>query len=213
MKELIENILKDKKDSLIKLKLDIADDYGSEFFVDNSENIKFIDTKKSIKKFDTDVKNKFLEILKTKHQTTQVELNSKTSNFQNEKKHKIMLRFFRNSIIFKLFFPSLLYTIDINNVQPNMANLLKDGSGLNKLAKTVLGIFCSWVVIYFVYFYLRYHLRINAEVAMPLLSAIFFIVLIGLSFNNPKFRCIVLLIVPFMATNRGEKLCVYFFNH
>ena len=204
MKELLENILKDKKDSLIKLKLDIADDCDSEIFVDNSENLKFKNPKKTNQKFDADVNIKFLEILKTKHQTTQIELNSKTTNIENEKKHKIFFRFFRNCIIFKLFFPSLLYTIDINNVQPNMANLIKDGSGLNKLAKTVLGIFCSWVVVYFVYFYLRYHLRINAEVAMPLLSAIFFIVLIGLSFNNPKFRCIVLLIVPFMATNRGK---------
>ena len=68
MKELLENILKDKKDSLIKLKLDIADDCDSEIFVDNSENLKFKNPKKTNQKFDADVNIKFLEILKTKHQ-------------------------------------------------------------------------------------------------------------------------------------------------
>jgi len=204
MKRNVEIILKDKRDSLKRLKSSIVEECDGEIFLKNSESPTIKSNKKSSLKSDADLKSRFLEILKTKKKTTQLELNSETTNVENEKKRKIFFRIFKDNIIFKMFFPSLLYTTDLDNIQPGMASLIKDGSGLNKLTKTFVGIFCSWMVIYFIYFYLRYHLRINAEVAMPLLSAIFFIVLIGLSFNNSKFRCIVLLIVPFMATNRGN---------
>jgi hypothetical protein len=205
MKNHLETILNEKRNCLKRLRSSIADDCESGIFVENSDNQKSKSNEKSSHESDSDVnKNKFLEVLKKRNKTTQIELNTIEDTDDNEKKHKIFFRLFKNNIIFQIFFPSLLYTSDFDKIRPGLADLIKDGSSLNKLLKSFVGILCSWVVIYCVYFYLRYHLRINVEIATPLLAILFVILLIGLSFNNPKFRCIVLLIVPFMATNRGE---------
>ena len=141
--------------------------------------------------------------MKSKKKTTQIELNTET---KSSNKSGGFLRFFKNNIIFRIFFPSLLYSSDFDDIKPDSLTfkLITDSTSLNKLVKAIAGIFGSWIIIYFVYFYLRYHLKVAINTAVPLLIIIFLIVLIGLSFSNPKFRCIILLIIPFMATSRGK---------
>lgn len=54
--------------------------------------------------------------------------------------------------------------------------------------------------------YFRYQIKIDADKATATLFLLFVVLIVGLSSNWPKFRCVVLLALPYMASSRGRAI-------
>ena len=198
MRKSIDSIFEEKKQNLERLKLSIEDNFDDDILSENNDIGKLLKNSTSVP-FKTD-RNKFLEKLKTKKKTNQLDLNKSANSSTGFISH------IRNNLLFRVYFPSLLYSSDRDTAIPESATfqLVTEGTSLNRLVKATTGIVGAWIITYFAYLYLRYHLRTEVTTAIPLLITLFIVFLMGLSFSNPKFRCITLLIIPFMATNRGS---------
>lgn len=131
---------------------------------------------------------------------------SRSSIMLDENKGRF--RFFRNFIFFKIFFPVLVYKTDLAQLhQYSILNdLVTNGSTLNKVIKSLFGFFSACLITFMFYYYLRYLLQTEASKATLLIIMLFLVLTIGLVLDFSKFRCIILLIIPFMATNRGRTL-------
>lgn len=117
---------------------------------------------------------------------------------------------FKNSLFCKLYCPNLLYKIDYNKYgNLILKTITKDGTFLNNLLKSLTGIVSSIVLAIIIYFYFRYISKTEAIKAAIFLIILFIILIYGLAFNNNrKFRAIILLIIPFMASNRTKGFLV-----
>lgn len=89
---------------------------------------------------------------------------------------------------------------------PLINSLMRDGSALNKSLKSMSAVICTIIFTYLIYSYLRYQVRADAIKATITLCVLFPVLLIGLTSNSPKFRCIVLLTLPYMASSRGRAI-------
>ncbi|RMZ97662.1 DC-STAMP domain-containing 2 [Brachionus plicatilis] len=109
-------------------------------------------------------------------------------------------------VITKLFFPALVYKADMEKrYKFKIFNLLvSDSSILNKTVKSLTGLAATCLLTYTIFLYVKHIVQIRAILATFLIIIIFLILSFGLVFDNAKFRCIVLLIIPFMASNRGR---------
>ena len=134
---------------------------------------------------------------------------NRKANEDNDCDKKVFncFRMFKNFTFFYIFFPSLLYLKDFKEIDRKSFryNLIKKGSLLNKLISSFVGILATWVFTYLLYIYLK-HLRVDSNKTSFTLLLFFTIMLIGLAFDNKKFRCTVLLVIPFMATSRGRSI-------
>ena len=199
-----EFILNDKKERINRLKLSISDEYGNEIFTSKNQNISsnaanFLE--KSPTKLD---KNWLVQRVEARQKKAQ----KKCTNSSTKIEKTNFFRLFRNNIIFRIFFPSLLYAGDYENIPSDSLTykLVSDASALNKLLKSCVGIVSAWLLTFLFYYYLRHSLRVEVTNAIPSVLIVFVTSLVGLSFNNPRFRCVILLILPFMATNRGRTI-------
>ncbi len=120
-------------------------------------------------------------------------------------------RFFRklrHLTFFYIFFPTLLYTRDFIEMPLKSLRykMVQNGSLFNKIIKSFVGILATWILTWVVYAYLRYQVQANAD-KVAFTSFVFFIFfLIVFSSKSKKIKCIILLILPFMATNRGRSI-------
>jgi hypothetical protein len=123
-------------------------------------------------------------------------------------------KYFKNFTICKIFCETLVFKQDLNEksacccLSSFKDHLIRDGSIGNKIIKTLTGIVFSWLLIIPIYLYLRFIMKINSTNAAIFLTVTFFVLIFGLSFNNKKFRSIVMLMFPMFATNRGKGMII-----
>lgn len=117
-----------------------------------------------------------------------------------------ILTWLRNSVFLKLFCPVLVYKRDFesDNEESFRHKIVTDGTGINSIIKSITGVLAASIISYLMYLYIQIEFKLDNVHMVPLITAIFVIFATGLSRNNPKFRCITLLIIPYMATNRGR---------
>lgn len=106
----------------------------------------------------------------------------------------------------KIFFPALVYQADMEKTYKLkiLNSLISDSSILNKTIKSLAGLAASCLLTYVILLYVKYIAQVRALGASIFIILIFIILSIGLVFDNAKFRCVVLLIIPFMASSRGR---------
>lgn len=106
----------------------------------------------------------------------------------------------------KIFFPALVYQADMEKPYKLKIfnSLISDSSILNKTIKSLTGLAATCVLTYTILFYIKYVAEVRAFVASIFIILIFITLSIGLVFDNAKFRCVILLIIPFMASSRGR---------
>jgi hypothetical protein len=134
-------------------------------------------------------------------------------NAKNINKQQGDLSFFRRFLLFHLFFPNFVYKIDLVNSRTIIRthffrDLIKEGTKLNNYVKFTTGLFFAWLLTYIIYTYIRYEIKLDGGQAFISLIVIFSILSIGLGQNHPKFRCITLLVIPFMASSRGRTFLI-----
>ena len=128
-----------------------------------------------------------------------------------QKEFKSKFKFFhvfKNFIFCKIFCPIFFYTNDYSKETRTLKQLTTDGTVLNKSIKSLMGIFSAWTLTLILYAYYRYQLKIEASLAVGSLIITFFILLVGLTFENQKFRTTILLIIPFMASKNGKLILI-----
>lgn len=120
-------------------------------------------------------------------------------------------RFFRHFLLMRIFFPALIYRADMPN--PSRKDrisfrdaLALDGTPPNKTIKSMAGLLCALVLTWLIYIYMRYQIQVESFKAATTLCLVFGLLLVGLVSNWPKFRCIVLLTLPYMASSRGRAI-------
>lgn len=123
--------------------------------------------------------------------------------------NSISRRILKNIILFKIFCPNLLYKIDFSYSNKLLKSITTDGTLSNNLIKSIFGILASLVLTLILYLYLRYQLLTEVNDATFYIILTFIILIYGLVFNkNSKFRAIVLLMIPFMASNRTRAVLI-----
>ncbi len=121
---------------------------------------------------------------------------------------------FTRKALNKLFFPkifcqNLFYNSDLNYANNLIRTILTDDSILNKLIKSLTGIAASLGLTWLFYFYFRFQLRIDAEKTTIFVLIISIVLLYCLTFSrNRQLKAIVLLMIPFMASNRARSVLV-----
>lgn len=131
------------------------------------------------------------------------------SNSRIEKFNKISRFFLKNNFICKIFCPNLFYRIDYLKPNSLFKSLTTDGTLSNNLVKSLTGILASIFLSMLIYFYLRYQTRSEANRAAFYMIAFFLVLIYGLTLNkNRKFRALVLLMIPFMASNRARAILI-----
>lgn len=74
------------------------------------------------------------------------------------------------------------------------------------MVKSAVGVLAAFGLTYLIYLYLRHQLRADLFKATVTLTVVFALLSYGLGSNWPKFRCVVLLTIPYLATSRGRAL-------
>ncbi|CAF0889365.1 unnamed protein product [Brachionus calyciflorus] len=117
-------------------------------------------------------------------------------------------RFFGKFPLFKIFFPALVYKQDLEKKYSSkfLNDLVTDGTIWNKTIKSIIGLLGSTLITFLIYLYLKFIVQANALKASYFVIITFLVLSVGLVFDNPKFRCIVLLIIPMMASSRGRAI-------
>lgn len=198
-------ILTEKYEEISRLKSNIELTYGSSVFSSHLNQNNSDSAQQD---------NNFKSILIEKFNKLQIESDTSLiikNNDLNKKariKRPFLYDIFTNSLICKIFFPALLYSSDYEKIKPNSLThkLVTSGTQINKLIKSLVGILGAWLITFILFIYIKYQLKADAAHVVSLLIVIFIVLIIGLAYNHPKFRCIILLIIPFMATNRGRTL-------
>ena len=110
----------------------------------------------------------------------------------------------------KIFCPNLFYNIDLKYANKLIKTLLTDDSLPNRLIKSMAGILASLGLTWLLYFYFRFQLRIDAEKTTIFLLTIFLLLIYCLTFSrNRQLKAIILLMLPFMASNRARSVLVF----
>jgi hypothetical protein len=136
---------------------------------------------------------------------TSMSKDAETSSLIKQAEYKFF-RIFKYCTIFYFYFPCLLYSKDLKDVNTKSFRykLIQKGSFINNFLNSLTGILGAWLITLAFNWYIKNQLRLDSNKISLFLLVFFIIMLFGLSFNNKKFRCIILLIIPFFATNRGR---------
>lgn len=110
----------------------------------------------------------------------------------------------KNIFLVRFFFPALIYHSDSKS--SSFIDSLLGKKHLNKFIKSSLGILFSLTLTYLIYIYFRFQIKAEADKAGLTIFILFIILIIGLTSDWPKFRCIVLLALPYMASSRGRAI-------
>lgn len=93
-------------------------------------------------------------------------------------------------------FPALIYNCDSKPRQ----------TPFKKLVKSSLGVFSALILTFLIHIYFRYQIKVDPNRVCITLFTFFLLLLVGLTINGRKFRCIVLLALPYMASSRGRAI-------
>ena len=117
---------------------------------------------------------------------------------------------FTRNILCKIYCPVLLYNSDFKaEAKTFLTTIATNGTILNRFLKKLTGIAACWLLVYLLYLYYRFKMRSDATDALRSLSGIFLLLLICLTCGNQACRAVVLLCIPFMATNRGRSILIF----
>ena len=210
--EQIKKIFDEKNQRLNKLKQRIKQINSlNDFKLDSNDGLSFSSSKESnymhAERNESCLNLKYKKISKSITRLNSISKDSESLTRRDQADNKFF-RIFKDYTIFYLYFPCLLYIKDFKNldIKSFKYKLVQKGSLINNFLVSLTGITGAWLITFAFNWYLKSQLKLDSNSISLTLLIFFIFMLLGLSFNNKKFRCIVLLIIPFFATNRGRSI-------
>ena len=109
-----------------------------------------------------------------------------------------------------IYCPQLLYAKPKQGKSRSFWGSAKiEGSFVNKLLKSMTGIFFSFFLVILLYFFMRYVQNTSVYIGVTIICVLGAIIIFGLAFNS-TIRAYILLMGPFFATLTGRLIISYF---